>query len=129
MAYTPTKTHKWIIAIVAIIALLIAAYFVFKSISASNAPAPVTPGTTTTTQPGLWGLGTSAWSAITNFFSGGPKPATSGSVPCDPNNKGYNIDGVADSACGKDFTNCTVGKCDPKSPGFDECGFPDMNCE
>lgn len=60
---------------------------------------------------------------------GGKEPPF-GLPQCDPNRKGYTIDGVRDTRCEvvtPGDLGCT-GACDPNRPGWDDCGLPDNNC-
>lgn len=103
-------SHKWIIGIVAIIALLVAIYFLYKSTSKGNA-AGVPPTSTTTSNPGIAALvaqyfgGAGSW--LANAFGGNPKTT---------NNSGYTTVG-----------NCVDG-CDDGSPGKDCNGFLSSQC-
>lgn len=90
-------SHKWMIAIFAIIVLLVIAWFVYKSIPKSQGGgAP--PVDTTHTNPGLLELASGflggAW--IKNIFG---KHDTYQTTGCDPNNPGFNLDGLYDNNC------------------------------
>lgn len=92
-------SHKWIIAVGAIIALALAAWFLYKSLpSQQTQGAP--PVDTTTTNPGLAqaiaGFFGGGWGGIKNLFGGGKPYQT---AYCDPANPGYNSDGLYDNNC------------------------------
>lgn len=91
---------KWILIALLVIAIIIALYFLMKS--KEPAPPPLSGG-----QPS-GNLNTGIVDILGTLFQGIK-----------------NLFGKKDK---KDYTGCKIGICDPKRPGYDECGFPDVNC-
>lgn len=108
---------KWSILAIVIILIVVILYAVFakkKTISNTGGGGE---------QHG--GIG----STLSDWFGSIKNPFGGKGAKCDPNNPGYNVDGIKTEKCGANFTGCDPNKCDPKKSGWNECGLPDMNCE
>lgn len=89
------RNHKFIIAILAIIALLVAAYFIYKAIPKS--PGGGVPVDSKTITPGL--LDSINWGWLKNIFNKNPKTDPCANVTCDPLRSGWDIDGFPNNCC------------------------------
>lgn len=112
------KTINIIIIVLISIAIIIG---IFAFIQSNKQPAPRPDGTL----PPKQGFGAALGTVLSQAIEGDWWKNLVGQKKCDPNNLGFQIDGVYNpSKCGTP----SGLECDPNRAGWNKAGFLDVNC-